>query len=103
MGIIFELIFPLDGHTYRGCFSDIDADIQQSCKNDNMGKNCTLCENINGVKGCNNGVSICFLLSKKNQIDSFLMKTIRSLDFSCTPIAMPFVRWRFEIRLLQGN
>lgn len=58
MGIIFKFIFPLDGNTYRGCFSELDAGIQETCKRDNLGKNCTLCENINGVKGCNNAVSL---------------------------------------------
>lgn len=55
---MFNLRF-LDGHTYRGCFAELDGDIQKTCMNDTFGKNCTVCENVNGVRGCNNNVSSC--------------------------------------------
>lgn len=48
---------PSDGQTYRGCLTDLDEGVRSSCANDTAGRNCTLCENVNGIRGCNNDVS----------------------------------------------
>lgn len=51
--LIFQWLFA-DGHTLRGCFRELDEDVQRQCADDNMGMNCTFCENLNTSKDCNN-------------------------------------------------
>lgn len=47
---------PSDGQTYRGCLTELDEGIRSSCMNDTAGANCTVCENVNGKRGCNDDI-----------------------------------------------
>lgn len=52
----FTLNF-LEQVTYRGCFNDLDQEIQTHCLNDTSPEQkCNICENVNGARGCNSGV-----------------------------------------------
>lgn len=46
-----------DGATLRGCFYELDEAVQNNCLSDTRGLSCAVCENVNGVSGCNRGVN----------------------------------------------
>lgn len=46
----------VNGQTYRGCLTDLDEGVRRACMNDTAGANCTVCENVNGRRGCNDDI-----------------------------------------------
>lgn len=52
-----QMILISGGITYRGCVSELDQGIRDTCLNDTLGLSCMICENVMGVNGCNNAVS----------------------------------------------
>lgn len=51
-----KCIFISEGVTFRGCVSDVDQGIRDSCMNDTLGLACFICENA-GLQACNGEVS----------------------------------------------
>lgn len=46
----------VSGITYRGCVSELDQAVRDTCMNDSLGLSCMICENANGVSACNNAI-----------------------------------------------